>query len=164
MGFTIFMASLLHYVECNFKRCLKSAAENQRSQNDEKDERFLEKHDIKTNNGEDSSSPLGSSRGHNNQSSASIWPNHLHPLTSSTDFLFFLAGLLPATCNLSILQLTFTQCPSSVHVYAFPLLLFAASKKNLNILAPPIVIFPQTPSKTQSSCYCSAHLFFHSCW
>lgn len=65
----------------------------------------MEKHDTETNDGKDSSSPLGSFRGCNNQSSASIWPNHLHPLISSTDFLLFLSGLLPASSNLSILLL-----------------------------------------------------------
>lgn len=32
------MASFLHYVGCDFKRCLKSAAEDQGRQNEEKDE------------------------------------------------------------------------------------------------------------------------------
>lgn len=129
---------------------------------------FLEKHDTETNDGKDSSSPLGSFRGCNNQLSASIWPNHLHPLISSTDFfLLFLLGLLPASSNLSILLLIYSinvhplYMPMHFHCYS---LLPPPSPPNLNIIAPPAGVFPQTPSQTQSSLYRSAHLFFHSCW
>lgn len=120
------MASFLHYVGCDFKRCLKSAVEDQGRQNEEKDERFLEKHDTETNDGKDSSSPFGSFRGCNNQSSASIWPNHPHPLTSSTDFLLFLLGLLPASSNLSILLLIYSinvhPLYMSMHFHCYSLL------------------------------------------
>lgn len=137
------MASFLHYVGCDFKRCLKSAAEDQGRQNEEKDERFLEKHDTETNDGKDSSSPLGSFRGCNNQSSASIWPNHLHPLTSSTDFFLFLLRLLPASSNLSILLLIYSI---NVHPLYMPMLFHCYS------LLPP-----KKPQHFSSAC-CR---FFH---